>query len=68
LIADGWLERRKAANGKILFEKSKTHDEILENRFWSILYQLGFEELNKGRDFKINVTSEGHIVHKQVDV
>jgi DGQHR domain-containing protein len=68
LVADGWLERRKAANGKIQFEKSKSHDEILENRFWSILYQLGFEELNKGRDFKINVTSEGHVVHKQVDV
>lgn len=68
LVEDGWIERRKVAGGKILFEKSKTHDEILENRFWGILYQLGFEELNKGRNFKINVVSEGHIVNKQVDV
>lgn len=67
-VEEGWIERRKVAGGKILVEKSKTHDEILENRFWSILYQLGFEELNKGRHFKINVVSEGHIVHKQVDV
>ncbi|WP_375786300.1 DGQHR domain-containing protein [Bradyrhizobium sp. Pha-3] len=68
LVEDGWIERRKVAGGKILFERSKAHDEILENRFWSILYQLGFEELNKGRNFKINVVSEGHIVNKQVDV
>ncbi|WP_027584379.1 hypothetical protein [Bradyrhizobium sp. Ai1a-2] len=68
LVEDGWIERRRIAGGKVLFEKSKTHDEILENRFWGILYQLGFEELNKGRNFKINVVSEGHVVNKQVDV
>ena len=67
LLASGWSERRKLADGKVVLEKSRPHDEILENRFWSTLYQLGFEELNQGRHFQIVVTSEGNLVKKQVD-
>ena len=67
-VASGWSERRKLSNGKVVLEKSKAHDEILENRFWSTLYQFGFEELNQGRQFQIVVTSEGSPVKKQLDV
>ena len=67
-LESGWSERRKLSNGRVLLEKSKAHDEILENRFWSVLYQLGFEQLNQGRHFQISVTSEGAPVKKQIDV
>ncbi|MGW1418909.1 hypothetical protein ACWAT4_02185 [Bradyrhizobium manausense] len=67
-IAEGWTVRRTLSAEKTLIEKQKTHDEILENRFWSVLYQFGFEELSCGRAFQIQVTFEGHPVRKQIDV
>ncbi|MCC8960480.1 hypothetical protein H8B02_45900, partial [Bradyrhizobium sp. Pear77] len=71
MIADGWSATgRELKDGRLVFEKSKTHDEILENRFWSVLYYLGYDELNAGRKFKIQITdSKGDKdVSKQVDV
>jgi DNA sulfur modification protein DndB len=67
-LAGGWTQRRLLPNGRALIEKSKSHDEILENRFWSILYQLGFDELNSTRSFQIQVTSNEGSVRKQIDV
>jgi hypothetical protein len=69
LLESGWIEKRKLPNGKIVVEKLKAHDEVLENRFWSVLYQLGFEELNQSRQFQIVVVdAEKHPVKKQIDV
>ena len=65
---EGWQEKRKLPGGRVIIEKTKLHDEVLENRFWCVLYQFGFEELNAGRNFQIQVTSEGHRVEKQIDV
>lgn len=65
-VADGWAERRKLTSGKIVVEKEKLHDEVLENRLWCILYHLGATDLNEGRRFQIAVAGES--VRKQVDV
>jgi DNA sulfur modification protein DndB len=67
-LTNGWVVRRKLPKGRVILEKQKAPDEILENRFWCILYQFGFDELNRGRQFQISVTSGGKLVNKQVDV
>jgi DNA sulfur modification protein DndB len=71
MISDGWEPTgRELKDGRLVFEKSKPHDEILENRFWSVLYYLGYDELNASRKFKIQITDSksGKEVSKQIDV
>jgi DGQHR domain-containing protein len=68
---EGWeATGRELKDGRLVLEKSKPHDEILENRFWSVLYHLGYDDLNIGRGFKIQITDtkSGKEVSKQVDV
>ena len=67
-LDSGWLQKRQLPNERVVLEKHKPHDEILENRLWGVLYQLGFSELSSGRQFKIAVTTEGESATKQVDV
>ncbi len=47
--ADGWRVSR--------LEKSKSIDRQLEDDVWSLLYRLGFEELNNDRNFSIQLGS-----------
>lgn len=69
LLEIGWSEKRKLPTGKIVVEKLKSHDEVLENRFWSVLYQFGFGELNESRHFQILIVdADRHPVKKQIDV
>ncbi len=57
MVAEGWVATgRQLKDGRLVFEKSKPHDEILENRLWAVLYHFGYEELNIGREFKIQIT------------
>ncbi len=67
-LQSGWTQRDARAGDKIIVEKQKPHDEILEDRFWSILYQFGFDNLNAGRSFQIQVAAGGEPVRKQIDV
>lgn len=67
-LEDGWSQRRALPKDRVVIEKRKSHDEILENRLWCILYQFGFTELNKSRQFQIQVTGGGDSVFKQIDV
>lgn len=67
-LESGWIEKRKLPKDKVVVEKHKPHDEILENRLWCVLYQLGFDELCVGRQFEIVVTADGVSVTKQIDV
>ena len=67
-LASGWQQRRALPSGKVVVEKLKPHDEIFEDRIWSVLYQFGFDELNSGRSFQIQVTSAGIPIKKQIDI
>ena len=67
LKANGWEFERSLKTGTRL-RKGKSADEILENQFWSVLYLLGFEKLNVGRHFKLNVNIDGKRATKQIDV
>jgi DNA sulfur modification protein DndB len=50
----------------VRLRRAKSADEMLENRFWSILYLIGFQVLNTGRYFKLNVTVDRHKLTKQI--
>lgn len=64
---EGWaVQRENKASYRM--RRPKVFDEILENRFWNILYRFGYQELNKGRNFKIKLTGDNGATAKQVDV
>ncbi len=65
--SQGWEFDRELKTG-IRLRRSKSGDEILENRFWSVLYLLGFGRLNSGRHFRLTVTIDGKGATKQIDV
>jgi len=51
-------------------KKKKDFDTLFEDKIWLLFKKMGFEELNVGYDFKINVTpqDENRLKTKQVDV
>ena len=63
--ADGWRTVRKNAKSTRM-AKSKPADEQLEDEVWSILAQMGFKEMSKGRQFTIAV--EDGLPSRQIDV
>ncbi|HEV2818117.1 MAG TPA: DGQHR domain-containing protein [Allosphingosinicella sp.] len=65
--AEGWYVQRENKNS-LRMRRPKSHDEIIENRFWNTLYRFGYCELNKGRRFQIAVGKGGETSEKQVEV
>ena len=63
--ADGWRTVRKNAKSTRM-AKAKPVDEQLEDEAWSILAQMGFKEMSKGRQFTIAV--EDGLSPRQIDV
>ena len=63
--ADGWRTVRKNAKSTRM-AKAKPADEQLEDEVWSILAQMGFKEMSKGRQFTIAV--EDGLPPRQIDV
>ena len=63
--ADGWRVVRKNAKSTRM-AKLKPADERLEDEVWSILAQMGFKEMRKGRNFTIAV-ADG-LEPRQIDV
>lgn len=51
-------------------KKEKDIDKLLEDEIWLLFKKMGFEELNSGYDFRINVTplNEKRLKTKQIDV
>ena len=67
-ISEGWELVRENQNSD-RYQKLKLHDEQLENEFWCLLYNFGYPNLNVGRNFQIEVTSNKRVtVSKQIDV
>lgn len=64
---DGWFVTRENKNS-IRMRRPKRFDEVIENRFWNILYRFGYSDLNKGRRFKVVVGRGQDAIEKQVDV
>jgi DNA sulfur modification protein DndB len=65
---DGWEQDTTLKSG-VKMKKLVTHDHALENAIWCILYHLGYENMNSGRQFKIQATSHANApLTKQIDV
>lgn len=60
---DGWFFERQLKKA-VLMRREKPSDELLEDEVWLIFKQLGFIEMNKDRNFKIQAGSSP----KQIDV
>lgn len=65
--ADGWVVQRENKSSYRM-RRGKRFDEILENRFWNVLYRFGYAELNTGRHFRIVVGKGTEATEKQIDV
>src|SRR5690349_10483180 len=67
-LADGWQVSKKLKRLTRL-KKSKTIDRSFEDKVWRLFYRMGYDDLNKGRDFKIRYkAADGSFCEKQVDV
>ena len=66
--AAGWVIA-KHLRRKTKVKKQKELDERIENRFWMLLYRMGYPELNQGRNFTILIQRKGaEDIKKQIDV
>jgi len=67
-LADGW-EPDKPLKYKVKLRRPKSVDELLENQVWRLMYLLGYHEMNKGRNFEIQVKRpKSDPLRKQIDV
>ncbi len=66
--AEGWqLDRRLKRLVKV--KREKRIDERLENRFWMLLFRLGYPEISDGRNFTVLIERRGAApLRKQIDV
>jgi DNA sulfur modification protein DndB len=66
--ANGWhVDKNLKRVTKV--KKEKEIDERLENRFWMLLFKLGYPELSYGRSFNISIDRKGETpFKKQIDV
>jgi len=62
-LQEGWQLKRQLKNKVRLF-KGKECDELLEDEVWLLFYNMGFAEMNKDRNFKIQAGP----IQKQIDV
>ena len=69
LLAQGdWSEHRRFKT-RVHLRRPRTHDELLENRVWCLLYNLGYLEISCGRDFQVLIRRRGaRDLYKQIDV
>ena len=44
-IADGWLDDKKNENS-VRLKRPKAHNQLLEDRVWTLLYRMGFTHLS----------------------
>lgn len=66
-LDNGW--RIYKQNKKSLrLAKPKSFDQAFEDEVWCLLYKIGFENLNKDRNFRIKLLSNNKSPGKQLDV
>jgi DNA sulfur modification protein DndB len=68
LQKQGWAKDRVLSK-RIRIKRPIQIDQKLENRFWMLLFKLGYPELNQGRSFSILLERKGaESLKKQIDV
>lgn len=67
-IEEGWIHDKKLKT-KVRLKRRIKQDEHLENKFWCLLYKMGYLEMNQGRNFRIRYKRKGvEDGEKQIDV
>lgn len=66
-LDDGW-EIAKRNKNTIRMKRFKAHDVLFEDRVWALFARLGFEQMNKDRNFRIRYSVKPEIPGKQIDV
>lgn len=56
--SEGW-EVDRTLTHKVRMRRPKSVAERLENRFWMLLFKLGYPEMNQGRSFTILIERKG---------
>lgn len=67
-VAQGWTVHRRLKT-TVKLQKERPLDERLENKWWVLLYKMGYQEMNQGRQFRILMKRKGNVEgRKQIDV
>lgn len=64
---DGWEVVKENVN-TYRMKKPKVHDVLFEDRIWALFARLGFEQMNRDRNFRIKYSKDKEIPGKQIDV
>ncbi len=54
LLGEGWLVHRRLKRG-VKLQRPKLVAERLENKWWVLLYKMGYQEMNEGGQFRIQL-------------
>ena len=66
---DGWEAVSLYANERFTkYRKPKPFDEIFEDKVWIMFYNMGFDAMNKDRNFKMQNDPKNPQLTKQIDV
>ncbi|MBQ3161199.1 MAG: DGQHR domain-containing protein [Oscillospiraceae bacterium] len=69
LEEEGWEYVKNYADPKFVkVRKEKPYDEQFEDKVWLLFYQMGFKELNKDRNFKMEYDYHNPDFTQQIDV
>lgn len=67
-IQQGWTIHRRLKT-IVKLQKERPLDERLENKWWVLLYKMGYQEMNAGRQFRILMKRRNEVDgKKQIDV
>ena len=64
-LKDGW-EVAKRNKRSVRIAKDKPPDELLEDEIWTVLAQMGFQEMSEGRNFQVSMGP--NLSPRQIDV
>ena len=64
---DSWEVAKENVN-TYRMKKPKPHDVLFEDRVWALFARLGFEQMNRDRNFRIKYAKDKGIPGKQIDV
>ncbi|MEG2642264.1 MAG: DGQHR domain-containing protein, partial [Eubacterium sp.] len=69
LESEGWEFVRNYADSKFIKVRKKKHfDELFEDKVWLLFSKMGFESLNKDRQFKMSYDYHNADLTQQIDV
>lgn len=66
-ISNGW-SIKKAGKRQTALERAKQHDQMLEDRVWSLLYMMGYQQITCRQSIIMFRRSDGSAARKQINI